>query len=302
MTRLRLLVLGSAAGGGSPQWNCRCRVCSLFWQGSGRIEARSQSSVAVSGDGESWVLLNCSPDVRSQILALKQLHPRQGRRDTPIAAVFLTNGDVDHVAGLLCLRESQPFEIHATDAVLNVLSENPMFNVVNRTVASRHRAELGRPQRLPGGITVEPFAVPGKVPLYQETETVEIGGETDTTVGVKVSAGDASLYYVPGCAEVTADIQHRLGGAALVLFDGTLWQDDEMIREGLGSKTGRRMGHISMSGPEGSIARLKDVAIGRRVFIHINNTNPVLIEDSPERREAEDAGWEIAFDGMEIPL
>jgi pyrroloquinoline quinone biosynthesis protein B len=258
--------------------------------------------VAVSSDGEHWALLNCSPDVRSQILALKRLHPRHGSRDTPISAVFLTSGDVDHVAGLLCLRESQPFEIHATDAVLNVLSENPMFDVVNRTLVPRHRAELGKPQKLPGGIVVEPFAVPGKVPLYQEAETVEVGRETDTTVGVKVSAGDAHLHYIPGCAEVTPEIRRRLEGAPLVLFDGTLWQDDEMIREGLGSKTGRRMGHVSMSGPEGSIERLKDLGIGRRVFIHINNTNPVLIEDSPERREAEAAGWEVAFDGMEISL
>jgi pyrroloquinoline quinone biosynthesis protein B len=302
MTRLRLLVLGSAAGGGFPQWNCRCRVCSLYWQGSPHVAARTQSSLAVSADGKHWVLLNCSPDLRNQMLAHQHLHPRHGRRDTPVAAVFLTNGDVDHVAGLLSLRESQPFHIHATDAVLNVIAENRMFDVLNPSLVPRHRAELDRPQALPGGLVAEPFAVPGKVPLYQETDAVEIGQETDTTVGVKVSLGDDYFYYIPGCAEITPALGERLKGAPLVLFDGTLWRDDEMIVEGLGSKTGRRMGHISMSGPEGSIAQFEGLGVGRKVFVHINNTNPVLIEDSPERREAEAAGWEIAFDGMEISL
>jgi pyrroloquinoline quinone biosynthesis protein B len=302
MARERLIVLGSAAGGGFPQWNCRCDVCALFWQGDPRVRARTQSSVAVTANGEKWLLLNCSPDVRTQTMQTRALHPVGARRGSRIDGVFLTNGDIDHVAGLLSLRENQPFVIYGTEAVLAEIARNQMFTVLDKSLVPRKSIELDRPINTADGLTIEPFAVPGKVPLYRESGEVETGSETGSTIGLKVSKEKAQFYYIPGCADINPALRARLENAPLVLFDGTLWQDDELIRQGIGDKTGRRMGHVSMSGPDGSIARLGDLGIGRKVFIHINNSNPVLIEGSPERREAEAAGWEIAYDGMEIKL
>jgi pyrroloquinoline quinone biosynthesis protein B len=299
---MRIIVLGSAAGGGFPQWNCGCDVCTLFWQGDPRVRARTQSSVAVTADGEKWVLLNCSPDVRMQIMQTRALHPVQTRRGSPIAGVFLTNGDIDHVAGLLSLRENQPFTVYGTEAVLVEIAKNQVFSVVDENVVPRRRVVLDEPVALLDGLTVEPFPVPGKVPLYRESGEVETGRETDSTIGLRIASKNAVFYYIPGCADINPALRDRLRNAPLVLFDGTLWQDDEMIRHGIGGKTGRRMGHVSMSGADGSIAGLGDLNIERKVFIHINNSNPVLVEESPARREAEAAGWEIAFDGMEIEL
>lgn len=302
MARMRIIVLGSAAGGGFPQWNCGCDVCSLYWQGDPRVCARTQSSIAVTASGGKWLLLNCSPDVRMQIMQTPALHPVDTRRGSPIAGVFLTNGDVDHVAGLLSLRENQPFVIYGTEAVLAELAGNQVFAVVSESVAPRKRVTLDEPVALVGGLTIEPFSVPGKVPLYRESGEVETKKETDTTIGLRISSGPTSFYYVPGCADINPALRARLKDATLVLFDGTLWRDDEMIRQGIGSKTGRRMGHVSMSGPDGSIAQLGELGIERKIFTHINNSNPTLIDGSPERREAEAAGWEIAYDGMEIEL
>jgi pyrroloquinoline quinone biosynthesis protein B len=303
MDRLRLIVIGSAAGGGFPQWNCGSAVSALFWQGDARVVARTQSSIAASVDGERWVLLNASPDLRHQIIATPALHPHAGERHSPIAAVVLTNGDIDHVAGLLTLRERQPFDLYATAAIQQVLSANPIFEALDRTVVRRHTIALGETVDTGTGVAVEIFPVPGKVPLYMERGEPEIGAETDTTIGVRVIGRDgADAFYVPGCAFLSPALRARLADASLVLFDGTLWTDDEMIRQGVGQKTGRRMGHISMSGEDGSLAAFKDLGVARKVFVHINNTNPVLIEGSPERRAAEAAGWEIGVDGMEIAL
>ncbi len=302
MARVRIIVLGSAAGGGFPQWNCGCEACALFWQGDPRVRARTQSSVAVSASGEKWLLLNCSPDVRLQILQTRALHPQGTKRGSPIEGVFLTNGDIDHVAGLLSLRESQPFVIFGTTAVLAEIGRNQIFAAVDESIVPRKRVELDRPVVMADGLTIEPFTVAGKVPLYRESDAPETKGEWQSTIGLKISKGETQFYYIPGCADIDPALRARLKNAPLVLFDGTLWQDDEMIRQGIGSKTGRRMGHVSMSGPEGSIAGLGDLGIQRKVFIHINNSNPVLIDGTPERRQAEAAGWEIAYDGMEIEL
>ena len=237
-----------------------------------------------------------------QIMQTRALHPVQSRRGSPIGGVFLTNGDIDHIAGLLSLRENQPFVIYGTEAVLAEITRNQIFAVVGEAIAPRKRVTLDEPVALADGLTVEPFSVPGKVPLYRETGEVETKRESDTTIGLRISSGAASFYYIPGCGDINPALRDRLTNALLVLFDGTLWRDDEMIRQGIGSKTGRRMGHVSMSGADGSIAGLGDLSIGRKVFIHINNSNPALIDGSPERLEAEAAGWEIAHDGMEIEL
>ena len=309
---MRVLVLGSAAGGGFPQWNCNGPLSRRARADDPQATPRTQSSIAVSADGERWVLFNASPDLRQQFNANPQMHPRNGLRDTPVAAVVLTNADVDHVAGLLTMRERQPFTVWASDRVLAALAANPIFNVVNPDVVTRHALALGAPQALSGpdgadiGITVEPFPVPGKVALYLEDPEAgaNFGTAAGDTIGLHIVQPDsgAHFFYIPGCAAVDARLAERLRDAPLVLFDGTLYRDDEMITAGLGVKTGQRMGHISIAGPDGTLATFADLGVERRIFIHINNTNPILIADSPERRAVEAAGWAVAYDGMELTL
>ena len=228
---------------------------------------------------------------------------------SPIKAVVLTNGDVDHIAGLLSLREGFAFTVYATERVLQTLAANSIFDVLDSRLVGRVPLAIGKPVELTGdgrrlGLQVEAFPVPGKVALYLEDAAAGPGFGTreGDTIGLRVAdpATGASFFYIPGCAAVDADLANRLRGAALVLFDGTLYSDEEMIAQGLSSKTGRRMGHISMSGHEGSVAAFAGLGVKRRIFVHLNNSNPVLREDSPERREVEAAGWEVAFDGMEI--
>lgn len=298
--RLRVRVLGSAAGGGLPQWNCCCRVCRLARSAPERVIPRTQSSIAVSIDGERWALVNCAPEVLSQLQREPALQPVGHDRHTPIESILLTNADVDHIAGLLSLRERSPFRLYATPEIHGVLRDNPIFNVLQPDCVERCDVALDSHVELLPGLWAAIFAVPGKTALYLEGDEVEIGIEGEATIGVELVHNGRRLYYIPGCATVTPSLAARLEGADALLFDATLWQDDEMIREGVGQKTGQRMGHMPIAGPAGSMAALSSITIGRRVYIHINNTNPVLIEDSPERREAECAGWEIAFDGMEI--
>jgi pyrroloquinoline quinone biosynthesis protein B len=307
---LRIIVLGSAAGGGFPQWNSNAPACRRARNSDSAAAPRSQASLAVSANERDWVILNASPDLRLQIEATPALHPRHGLRSSPIAGVVLTGGDVDAVAGLLHLRERHCFSVYAPERVLAVLNENPMFGVLAPDCVARVVLPLDRPFPLAGaagesGLTVEAFAVPGKVPLYQEGQNFDpTPSESGDTIGLAVTetATGKCFHFVPGCAVVNGRLRERLANSALVFFDGTLWQDDEMIRMGIGAKTGRRMGHISMSGVEGAIAAFAGLGVGRRVFMHINNSNPVLLADSPERREAEAAGWEIAYDGMEVRL
>jgi pyrroloquinoline quinone biosynthesis protein B len=298
---LRIIVLGSAAGGGFPQWNCRCPTCSLAWAGDPRVVPRSQSGLAVSADGVAWVLINASPDLRQQIVATPALHPAAGRRHSPVAAVVLTNGDVDHVAGLLTLRERQAFALHASPSLHAMLDADPVFAVLDRGLVTRHATALDRTGDI-AGLAVTPFAVPGKVPLFLESGEVEIGRETDMTVGLDIRAGGRRAVHVPGCAAVTPALLDRIAGADLLLFDGTTFTDDEMPRLGLSPKTAARMGHVAMSGPEGSLARLAGAAVGAKVYVHINNTNPALVAGSPERAAVEAAGWRLAEDGLEFAL
>ena len=305
-----MLVLGAAAGGGFPQWNCNCPNCRRARAGDPAALPRSQSSLAVSADGERWVLLNASPDLRQQIALNPALHPKRGARHSPIAAAVLTSADIDHVAGLLTMRESQPFSLYATVRVHSALAANSIFRALGEAVARRTLA-LDRTEDLldrdggPLDLRVTPFAVPGKVALYLEDPGAgpDFGTQSGDTIGLEIDDGAGGrAYYLPACAAFTPALARRIGGARLVLFDGTLWSDDEMVAGGLGRKSGRRMGHMSMAGAGGSIAAFAPLAIGRRIFVHINNTNPVLLDDSAERAEAERAGWEIAFDGMEIDL
>jgi pyrroloquinoline quinone biosynthesis protein B len=301
MGHLTAIVLGAAAGGGFPQWNCRCPVCQLAWAGDTRVKPRTQASLAVSTDGERWILLNASPDLRAQVQATPVLQPRAGTRDTPIAAVVLTGAEVDQVAGLLALRERQNFTVLATSETLAALDANPIFRVLAGDVVPRKPIARNQPFVLPGDLRVELFAVPGKVALYLEDDDPALAAETEANVGVELVSGGRHLLYVPGAAAVNADLRQRLDRADVVLFDATLFVDDEMILTGTGDKTGRRMGHMPLDGADGTLAALGGLR-GRRILIHINNTNPILIEGSAERRKAEAAGFEIAEDGMEIVL
>lgn len=274
----------------------------MAWADDGRVRRRTQSSVAVSTDREVWALLNCAPEILKQIADNPPLAPQRGLRHSPITAVLLTNGDIDHVAGLLSLRESQSFALRGTSEVLAVIADNPVFGVLAPTRVERAVVALDEAFPLLPDLEARIFAVPGKVPLYLETDAVDVGAETAATIGVEMEADGRRAYYIPCCARMTPALAGRLAGADLVLFDGTFWRDDEMIAAGVGTKTGRRMGHMAMAGAEGSIAAFRALDVGQKIFVHVNNTNPVLIEGSPERRQAEAAGWCIAEDGMDFAL
>jgi pyrroloquinoline quinone biosynthesis protein B len=290
-----LTVLGAAAGGGVPQWNCACRNCSLARAGD--LPRMTQSSVAVSLDGTDWVVLNASPDIRAQ-LATPRFAP-VGLRGSPVKALVLTNADVDHIAGLLSLREGTGFDLWASAETHAVIAGSPVFGVMSELVVRREMALDQGFAPLPG-LTVTAFAVPGKVALFLEAEQGaghRIGGQT---VGLEITGDGKRVYYIPGCAEVPDWLLSRVQGADLILFDGTVFADDEMIREGVGTKTGARMGHVAIGGPEGTLHRFRTARIARKLLIHINNTNPILRPDSPERATVTAAGWEVAQDGMEV--
>jgi pyrroloquinoline quinone biosynthesis protein B len=306
-------VLGSAAGGGFPQWNCNCRNCSEVRSGKPGFRARTQCSLAVSANGRDWVLLNAAPDLRQQINETPELgaYANGKLRNSPIKAAVVTGGDVDFVAGLLNLRELQPVVVYGSSRVLATLAANSIFNVLDKSVVERRELAFDKPFPVEGaggptGLVIEAFAVPGKIALYLEdkAEAGSYGSREGDTIGLKVSepATGSYFYYVPGCAELDAPLAARLKGAPLVFFDGTLFTDDEMIRMGLMQKTGARMGHMSMSGEAGSIAAFKDLGVGRKIYVHINNSNPVLDDNSPERKATEASGWEVGYDGMEVRL
>ena len=308
---LRVVVLGAAAGGGVPQWNCGCTVCRKAR--SEHPELRStQASIAISADGDHWFLINASPDLRQQLIATPKLHPKAGAlRHSPISGVVLTNGEVDAVAGLLSMREGSPFTIYAHPRVLAILATNSIFNVLNEKNVRRQPIEVDKafepalPNRSPSGIEILPFAVPGKGAWYLEGKAHPAGDDgAGDTLGLRIGdkASGKYMYFLAACANVTNDLRSRLRGAAAIFFDGTVWRDDELIAAGLGNKTGQGMGHIAMSGDTGAIAALANLDVGRKIFLHINNSNPVLLRDSAERKTAEHAGWQIPTDGMEIVL
>ncbi|WP_072392383.1 pyrroloquinoline quinone biosynthesis protein PqqB [Hyphomicrobium sp. CS1GBMeth3] len=304
-------ILGAAAGGGFPQWNCSCRNCADVRAGKLGFRARTQCSLAVSANGIDWVLLNTAPDLRQQINDTPELGARAdgGLRNSPIKAAVLTGGDVDFIAGLLNLRELQPFTVYGSSRVLATLADNSVFNVLDPSVVERRELNLGSATAIHGaggdtGLVIEAFAVPGKIALYLESGAASdnYGSREGDAIGLKISAPETGkhFFYVPGCATLDAELAERLKDAPLVFFDGTLYTDDEMIRQGLMKKTGQRMGHISISGAEGSITAFEPLNVARKIYVHINNSNPVLDDNSPERRATEAAGWEVGYDGMEI--
>jgi pyrroloquinoline quinone biosynthesis protein B len=290
MGRLTAIVLGSAAGGDFPQWNCRCPVCELAWMGDSRATPRMQTGLAVSADGERWTLINASPDLRAQIRRTPALQPRR-LRGSLIEAVVLTGAEIDQIAGLLSLREGTPFALYATGETQTAMNANTMFSALR--AVRREAVAFGQPVALPGGVSAELFAVPGKAPLYREGDNPQLDAESEATAGIEPLAGGKRLICIPGAAAVTPSMRERCMRADAVLFDGTLYTDDELQKRGVGEKTRRRMGHISIAGVDGSLAALRGVEC-RRSYIDINNTNPVLVAGTAERKAVEAAGWEIA--------
>lgn len=302
-------VLGSAAGGGFPQWNCGCPNCEGVRRGSIRASARTQESVAVSADGDSWFLLNASPEIRQQIESFHKLHPR-AQRDTPIQGIVLTNGDLDHTLGLLSLRESQPLALYSTRRVHRGFSEG---NVLYRTLqrfegqVTLHALELGAPEqplRLlsgePSGLRMSAFAAPGKAALHLDQSSAEPGDNIGLVI--RDERTDKRVAYIPAAGASSAELVAAASSADAVFFDGTFWSSDELIALGASTRRAEDMAHWPIGGAEGSLAFLRGLSAARRIYIHINNTNPMLRDDSVERATVHAAGAEVAFDGMELEL
>lgn len=294
-------ILGSAAGGGVPQWNCLCSVCQAARRGDGQVIPRTQSSIAVSDDAGRWFLVNASPDLRQQI-GLLGLPASSGLRSTPLAAVLLTDAEIDHTAGLLLLRESsEPIHVYSSGAVHDALTTGypilPMLESYCGVVWTELRP--GEPIPLPGStLTVETFDAGGDRPLYVGSDGPEMGA-----VGMTFSERRTgrSLTYIPGLAHLDDAILARFSASDCVLVDGTFWRDDELIGLGIGRRNAADMGHLPIAPPKGTLSTLRNIGV-RTVFVHINNSNPILVEESEERALVEAAGIEIAYDGMEIAL
>jgi pyrroloquinoline quinone biosynthesis protein B len=307
---MRIRVLGSAAGGGFPQWNCGCPNCHGLRASTIRAKPRSQECLAVSADGENWYLLNASPDLRLQIEGFPALHPR-GPRHSPIAGIVLTSGDLDHCLGLLLLRESQPLTVYATACVWRGVSRhNAFFRTLERFDGQVRWRRLdcdGGETRLvldgerPSGLSIRAVAAPGKPPIHLEGIEPK---HPEENIGLRVGedATGRVLAYVSGTGAINNQVYPALEDADCVFFDGTFWSATELVDLGLGSKRAEDMAHLPIGGAGGSLAALRGLEARRRLFIHVNNTNPILREDSPEAEAVRAAGWEVAEDGMEIDL
>lgn len=300
---MRLLVLGSGAGGGLPQWNAPNENGRAAFGRDPLVPFRSQCSLAVSLDGENWALLNASPDLRQQIIDNPPLHPRTAPRSSPIRAVLLTGGEIDQVAGLLTLRERQAFDIWASGPTLQALAMNPIFEALAAETVARRTVSDGVPFEPLPGLSVTPLDIPGKAPLYLErTRKDPTQGESGDCLAFVIEAAGKRAVFAPGCKAMTPALAAACDGADAVFFDGTLYDDDEMIRSGEGAKTGRRMGHMPMTGDGGAAGAFAALKPKRKMFIHINNTNPAVRRGSAARAALNAAGWEIAEDGQDVHL
>ena len=297
-------VLGSAAGGGFPQWNCTCPPCRAVRDGSRPCRPRTQSSIAVSPDYRRWFLLNASPDIHAQIESCPALHPSRGSdggREVPVRAVLLTDSELDHTLGLLLLREGRSLEIHATEATRDALQDGTsLLRTLNAYCPVNWVPVMpGADAPLAGGLSYRAFDVP-------TTKRARFGSADakGRVVGYRLTDEHSgrALVYLPGVQNLTAAVLGQLEDCACLLVDGTCWQDDELIRLGLAGKTAREMGHLPVSGPGGSLGQLAALPIEHKIYIHINNTNPILLEDSPERRAVGQRGMQVAVDGMELQI
>jgi pyrroloquinoline quinone biosynthesis protein B len=298
---MEVRILGSAAGGGFPQWNCACPGCRAVRDGSRPARARSQSSVAVSADGRRWFLLNASPDVAGQLGSFPALHPGDGCRGVRLEAVLLTDAELDHTLGLLLLREGRGLVVHATEATRDTLYDGSgLLRALEAYCPVSWRPVVpGAEVSLAEGLTYRAFDVP-----TTKRDRFGTGARRGRVVGYRLTDRSSGRYLVhlPVVQELTAAVLGELDGCSCLLVDGTCWCDDELVRLGAGRRTSREMGHLPISGPGGSLERLAALPIGRKVYVHLNNTNPVLLEDGPERRVVEEHGMEVAVDGMELQL
>ena len=261
---------------------------------------RTQVGMAVSADNDHWLLVGASPDLRQQILENHALSPRHGARDSPITGVVLTSADVDGIAGLLVLREQQKLKIYAAASILEILHANRLFAVMDPSLVERIEIAPGEPVDTGFGLSLTLLTMPGKIPLYQEDRSSKTA-QAGATYAARLEAGGRVAVIASACADVTDDVLEKLADANALYFDGTVFTDDEMQTAGVGTKTGRRMGHVPISGEDGSMKRLAGLP-ARKIYFHINNTNPLLLDDSAERSVAESSGFEIAYDGMQITV
>jgi pyrroloquinoline quinone biosynthesis protein B len=300
-------VLGAGAGGGFPQWNCRCENCRRFRENRLNARGRTQSSIAVSADGRRWVLFNASPDIRSQLEAFPASHPREGVRDTGIHAIVLIDSQIDHTTGLLMLREStRPLQVYCSEMVKQDLSTGfPLFRMLEHYCGVEHHPVPldGGGFTIPGieGLKFSTHSLKSKAPPYSPHRHDPHEGDNIGVI-VENSRNGRKLYYAPGLGEIEPHVRAAMEAADCLLVDGTFWREDEMRHAGICDKLAREMGHLPQSGPGGMLELLNALAEPRKVLIHINNTNPILDEDSPERQALTEAGVEVAYDGLEIVL
>lgn len=315
---MRIKILGSAAGGGFPQWNCGCPNCTGLRSGSINAKPRTQTQIAIDANPEytqrtHWALINASPDLRSQILTAKELAPFSSTRNsTPIYDIYLTSADVDSIAGLLHLREFQGFKIHSTDSVRRIMDEeNSMFRVLGRAtppvlwfpLSFAHSVEEEeRPAAQPPQWNVRAIPLGNEFPDYVSEKLRKQLTPREAVVALNIEYGGRQIFVAPSLPGREISWKQFARSADLVLIDGTFWSDGELKQAGRGKKTAREMGHVPLSGPDGLLAQFPENSKARKVLVHINNTNPILVEDSIEHRAVLDAGFEIAYDGMEIIL
>jgi pyrroloquinoline quinone biosynthesis protein B len=311
---MHIRILGSAAGGGFPQWNCACRNCSGIRSGQLQATPRTQTQLAFSPDGSIWFLLGASPDLRTQILAAPQLAPPDGEpTGTPIAGTFLPSADVDSLMGLLHLREFQSFFLFATPAIQKIVqTENRIFDVLHRadppvqwqslTLGSRLACRFGEDPSTPPSFICSPISVGGGFPDYISTELRRSISSEESVIALRFEQSGKSFFFAPSITEISGEWLKAAATSTVAFLDGTFWSDDELLSTGRGQRNAREMGHIPLSGRDGLLAQFPVDSATRKILIHINNTNPILDENSAEHRAVRDAGFEIASDGMEISL
>lgn len=312
---MQVKILGSAAGGGFPQWNCACPNCHSLRAGTFQGIARTQAQLAIGADSQNWFLLGASPDLRAQIEATPELHPRAARssnRHSPIAGAVLLNADIDHVLGLLLLRELQPLRAHATKSVRRILTrDNSMFAMLQRvpeqvswnefTVGAKF--SLLTPAGEDSGLRCQTLPLGTHFPTYVSPPRRSQLSPLESSLGVIVeSSSGKRLAFMPAVPRIDDVLLKTLDSADVILFDGTFWSDDELVRIQGSGQTAHDMGHVPVSSFDGSLARLAHLRHPRKIYVHINNTNPMLNQDSPEHRQVCDAGWEIAEDGWKLEL
>jgi pyrroloquinoline quinone biosynthesis protein B len=304
---VRIKVLGAAAGGGLPQWNCACPNCSAVRNNQPNVRARSQSQLAVSAEDGSWFLVNASPDLRDQLINSPDLHPKSTNelRDTPVAGVILTSADLDHVLGLLLMREFTPVRIYATRPVISILRRNSFFQMLDRLPGQSRWTTIdpGVSFHVGKKLICTPIALSGSLPAYvREEERVDLDLSAATIGIILEEVNGARVAYLPALSSVSPSLKELLRTCSAILVDGTFWSDDELQSIQPGTPLARSMGHLPISGQDGSLSTLRDLNGVRKIYTHINNTNPILNEQSSERRQVDDAGWEVAWDGLEITI